>query len=135
MVPPLEFGKLLDQMRNPIFLMTSSDQVSTCQTFFASHSTLRNVLVCIEYYKSAFGAIDLRRLLLSFIVLFLFSIVSPVRAETSWKVGAASVAMAAEDSMVIGGGIGPGFVQGQEGFLQATAIVIRSDKQLCLISA
>ena len=73
--------------------------------------------------------------LLSFIMLFLLSIVSPVRAETSWKVGAASVAMAAEDSMVIGGGIGPGFVQGQEGLLQATAIVIRSDKQLCLISA
>lgn len=59
---------------------------------------------------------------------------SLAKAESPWKVGAASVAMQAEDSMVIGGGIGPGFVQGQEGALQATSIVIRGDKTLCLIA-
>jgi PhnB protein len=31
------------------------------QTFFAPHLTLRNVLAGIEFYKSAFGAIELRR--------------------------------------------------------------------------
>ncbi len=59
----------------------------------------------------------------------------PLRAETMWRVGAASVAMQAEDFMVIGGGIGPGFVQGQEGLLQSTSIVIRGNKPLCLIAA
>ncbi len=69
-----------------------------------------------------------------FMMLLVFYSV-PLRAETMWRVGAASVAMQAEDSMVIGGGIGPGFVQGQEGLLQATSIVIRGNKPLCLIAA
>ena len=69
-----------------------------------------------------------------FMMLLVFNSV-PLRAETMWRVGAASVAMQAEDSMVIGGGIGPGFVQGQEGLLQATSIVIRGNKPLCLIAA
>ena len=30
-------------------------------TFFAPHLTLRNVLAGIEYYKNAFGAVELRR--------------------------------------------------------------------------
>ena len=68
-------------------------------------------------------------------ILFLFVGVASACAQTTWKVGAASVAMEAEDSMVIGGGIGPGFAQGQEGLLQATAIVIRGDKAICLIAA
>ncbi|MBL8853606.1 MAG: c-type cytochrome [Planctomycetaceae bacterium] len=50
-----------------------------------------------------------------------------VEEEYPWRVGAASVEMLAEDSMVIGGGIGPGFTQGQEGKLQATATYIQSD--------
>ncbi len=70
-----------------------------------------------------------------FTALFLFFGVPSARAQTPWKVGAASVAMEAEDSMVIGGGIGPGFVQGQEGLLQATSIVIRGEKPMCLIAA
>lgn len=37
---------------------TSSRQSAT---FFAPHLTLRNVLVGIEFYKAAFGAIELRR--------------------------------------------------------------------------
>jgi putative membrane-bound dehydrogenase-like protein len=46
--------------------------------------------------------------------------------EFGWRVGAASVEMRAEDFMVIGGGIGPGFTQGQEGKLQATATYIEN---------
>lgn len=46
--------------------------------------------------------------------------------EFPWRVGSASVEMVAEDSMVIGGGIGPGYTQGQEGKLQATATYIQS---------
>src|SRR5207253_820617 len=41
------------------------------------------------------------------------------------KVGAAAVDLVADDSMVIGGGIGPGKAVGQEGKLRASAIVIQ----------
>ena len=57
-----------------------------------------------------------------------------LEAADSWKVGAATSEMIAEDSMVIGGGIGPGFAKGQEGKLQATAIVIQGEKTLCLVA-
>ena len=40
------------------------------------------------------------------------------------RVGAAAVAVEADDSMVIAGGIGPGKATGQEGELRATAVVI-----------
>jgi hypothetical protein len=43
--------------------------------------------------------------------------------------------MQADDDMVIGGGIGPGKVQGQEGNLQATALVIHGEIKLCIVSA
>src|SRR5213079_902015 len=42
----------------------------------------------------------------------------------SLRVGAAALAMEADDSMVIAGGIGPGKAIGQEGELRATAVVI-----------
>ena len=54
--------------------------------------------------------------------------------EAAWKVGSATSEMAAEDTMVIGGGIGPGLTQGQEGKLQATAIVIHGDIKLCVVA-
>jgi hypothetical protein len=57
-----------------------------------------------------------------------------VAAEYPWRVGAATREMVAEDSMVIGGGIGPGYAQGQEGKLQATALVIHGDQKLCLVA-
>ncbi len=41
--------------------------------------------------------------------------------------------MTADDSMVIGGGIGPGIVQGQEGKLQATATIIHGNTTLCIV--
>lgn len=52
-----------------------------------------------------------------------------------WQVGAATSVMQADDDMVIGGGIGPGKVQGQEGNLQATALVIHGEINLCIVSA
>ncbi|MCU0962365.1 MAG: hypothetical protein MUF48_19880 [Pirellulaceae bacterium] len=44
------------------------------------------------------------------------------------RVGAAAVALQADDAMVIAGGIGPRTVQGQEGELRATAVVL-ADRQ------
>lgn len=55
-------------------------------------------------------------------------------AADGWKVGAATSEIAADDSMVIGGGIGPGFAKGQEGKLLATAIVIEGESKLCLVA-
>ncbi len=45
------------------------------------------------------------------------------------RAGAAAAEIEADDSMVIGGGIGPGHVSGQEGHLRAAAIVLRSDER------
>lgn len=52
----------------------------------------------------------------------------------SVRVGAASVEIAADDSMIIGGGIGPGRIAGHEGKLLATAFVISADTKLCLVA-
>jgi len=49
---------------------------------------------------------------------------TPARAG-DLMVGAAAANLSADDSMVIGGGIGPGKATGQEGELRATAIVIQ----------
>ena len=54
--------------------------------------------------------------------------------ELPWRVGTATSEMIADDSMVIGGGIGPGFVQGQEGKLQATATFIQGTPSLCIVA-
>ena len=50
------------------------------------------------------------------------------------RVASATAEIQADDAMVIGGGIGPGRVQGQEGRLQATAVVIQGDTRLCIIA-
>ncbi len=50
-----------------------------------------------------------------------------------WRVGSATSEMIADDSMIIGGGIGPGRTTGQEGKLQATATVILGDSKLCIV--
>lgn len=76
-----------------------------------------------------------------FIFVFLLQPVlgnQPTTAEQnagSLKVGAAWSEMQAEDSMVIGGGISPGFVKGQEGRLQASATVIVGNTKLCIVAA
>ncbi len=59
---------------------------------------------------------------------------NPHDSEFPWRVGAAAVEMRAEDTMVIGGGIGPGYTQGQEGKLQATATFIQGEIALCLVA-
>jgi hypothetical protein len=53
------------------------------------------------------------------------------------KVGAAAEALSAADSMVIGGGIGPGKAAGQEGLLRAAAVVIEGPraKRIALVAA
>ena len=54
---------------------------------------------------------------------------------TSLQVGTAVAQLQAEDSMVIAGGIGPRTVQGQEGELRATAIVLaKADTKVALVS-
>ncbi|MEZ6080672.1 MAG: hypothetical protein R3C56_34870 [Pirellulaceae bacterium] len=54
-------------------------------------------------------------------------------AQFPWQVGAATAEMVAEDDMVIGGGISPATLAGQEGKLQATATVIHGQTRLCLV--
>lgn len=56
-------------------------------------------------------------------------------ARQEITVGATAVDLAADDSMVIGGSIGPGKVQGQEGRLRAVAVVVKHEKQsLAIVS-
>ncbi len=55
-------------------------------------------------------------------------------AANGLQVASATAEMQADDAMVIGGGIGPGRVQGQEGRLQATAVVIQGNTRLCLVA-
>ena len=68
------------------------------------------------------------------IVVVLFGTETVRGADTPWKVGTAATEMIADDSMVIGGGIGPGFVKGQSGKLLATATVVQGDQTLCLVA-
>ena len=49
---------------------------------------------------------------------------NPALAAADLKAGAAHQALIADDSMVIGGGIGPGKASGQEGELRASALVV-----------
>lgn len=59
----------------------------------------------------------------------------PGSAQTP-SAGAAAVALQADDSLVIGGGIGPGKAQGQEGELRASAVVIQAadGSKACLVA-
>ncbi|MDG3006829.1 hypothetical protein [Paludisphaera mucosa] len=52
------------------------------------------------------------------------ALAGPPASAGDLKVGAAAANIAADDAMVIGGGIGPGKATGQEGELRATAVVI-----------
>ncbi len=62
------------------------------------------------------------RTLLTLALLSLAS--NPAFAAGDLKAGAASEALIADDTMVIGGGIGPGKASGQEGELRASAVVV-----------
>lgn len=71
---------------------------------------------------------------LCFFIVVALTATSWSQAAEGWRVGSATSEMTADDSMVIGGGIGPGFAKGQEGKLQATAIVIQGEATLCLVA-
>lgn len=55
--------------------------------------------------------------------------VSSLAPAADLKVGAAAVNLQAADSMVISGGIGPRYAEGQEGQLRATAVVLQKPGQ------
>lgn len=61
---------------------------------------------------------------------------SPSLAAEGLKAGAAAKDLQADDSLVIGGGIGPGKAKGQEGKLRAVALVVEDPKgsKACLVA-
>lgn len=67
--------------------------------------------------------------------LFASNVESPVNHPQLLRVSTATAEMQADDAMVVGGGIGPGKLTGQEGMLQATAIVLDDGRmKLCLVA-
>src|SRR5438552_17885013 len=75
------------------------------------------------------------QLLITFAALFVFrgSGDSSTIAESTphLRVGAGTAEIVGEDSMVIGGGIGPGKLTGREGKLLATAVVLCGSTERC----
>ncbi len=74
--------------------------------------------------------------IIQFVAAVHYSASSAVNTESrppTPRIGAATAEIEADDSMVIGGGIGPGKLVGQEGKLQATAIVLSGNTKLCLV--
>lgn len=70
------------------------------------------------------------------LVLASFVVTGAVRAADGLRAGAAAEEFAADDAMVIGGGIGPGKAKGQEGKLRASALVVEDGKgaRVCLVA-
>ncbi|MHC5543382.1 hypothetical protein ACYOEI_34600, partial [Singulisphaera rosea] len=66
----------------------------------------------------------MRRTSTCLILPILLSLIPAVPAA-ELEAGAAASGLVADDTLVIGGGIGPNKVKGQEGELRASAIVIR----------
>jgi len=66
---------------------------------------------------------------LSLVVVFLTSVWAGRAGAQELKAGAAAEVLSASDTMVIGGGIGPGKAVGQEGLLRASAVVIQDQHQ------
>jgi neutral ceramidase len=75
------------------------------------------------------------RMILLFLVVGLTASAADARAA-GLRAGAAAVALEADDGMVIGGGIGPGRAQGQEGQLRASAVVVEDPAggEACLVA-
>ncbi len=69
------------------------------------------------------------RLALSLAVVFLTSGWADRAGAQELRAGAVAEALSASDTMVIGGGIGPGKATGQEGLLRASAVVIQDPHQ------
>lgn len=72
----------------------------------------------------------------SLTLLVLLACSASPRAEEGVQVGAAAIPLEADDSLVIGGGIGPGKANGQEGELRASAVVVRASdgSKACLVA-
>lgn len=62
------------------------------------------------------------------LVLFL-SLIARSSVAEELRVGASAARLSADDSLVIGGGIGPGKAHGQEGELRASAVVVESARK------
>lgn len=77
----------------------------------------------------------MRRVLLILFTVGVFFSFRSVQGQ-GLKAGAAASALAADDSMVIGGGIGPGKAKGQEGQLRASALVVEDGHgdKVCLVA-
>lgn len=92
----------------------------------------------INHVRDRNGQSGLIQDLLRLSMLAVFCCVTAISAaedpKTTLRVGAAWAEMLADDGMVIGGGIGPGKVQGQEGRLQATSTVIVGNTKLCIVA-
>jgi len=69
------------------------------------------------------------RSVLSLAVVILTSASAQWASAQELKAGAAAEELSASDTMVIGGGIGPGKAAGQEGLLRASAVVIQGPRQ------
>jgi hypothetical protein len=69
-------------------------------------------------------------------ILLIFSFLARPGAAEGLKAGAAAARLTADDSMVIGGGIGPGKARGQEGELRAAALVVEDPRgeRACLVA-
>jgi hypothetical protein len=65
--------------------------------------------------------------IIRFLVLSLALACGRAMAADGLKAGAAAEALQADDSLVIGGGIGPGKAKGQEGELRASALVLEDE--------
>src|SRR3954468_5544919 len=61
---------------------------------------------------------------------------TPATRAQALKVGAAAKPLEATDAMVIGGSIGPGHANGQEGGLRASAVMIQAadGSKVCLVA-
>jgi neutral ceramidase len=79
----------------------------------------------------------MQRLARGFAAIGLLALVgATVRGDEGLKAGAAAEELKADDSLVIGGGIGPGKARGQEGTLRASALVVedRRGARVCLVA-
>lgn len=106
------------------------------------HSWLQHALPeltrCSVHQQVEGDTLIARNALYCLIVLVVIATGDPGRSvaeaqEFPWRVGSATSEMIADDSMVIGGSIGPGKTAGQEGKLQATATVIHGEAKLCIV--
>lgn len=105
-------------------------------------SILGQVIIQIQGWRAAFMSplsliSSVSRCVASWVACGVISFAASAHAtEGTLRVGSATVDFHADDSMVIGGGIGPGRAQGQEGKLRAVAVVLADarDTRLAIVA-